>query len=85
MRGVGVDVVRAGMVEIRIAGRGNGIIAGRSFQPAFHRWIPIAGRSRRIGPIAAGRVRIQVHADKAELMTRRSSSGKTILGETPGN
>ena len=68
-RGVGVDVVRAGGVEVGIAGRRH--VNHRRHVELDHllvERIPVAVGERRRRPMAARRVGIQVAADEAELV-----------------
>ena len=66
--GVGVDVMRAGVMEVRVAGRGD-VDHGRHVEldQLLVDRIPPAVGERRIGPVAAGRIGIEVDADEAEL------------------
>src|ERR1039458_7945446 len=59
--GVGVDIMRSGMMEIRIAGR-RYMNHRRHFEFAqfLVDWVPMPVGQRRIGPITAGGVRIEV-------------------------
>ena len=67
-RGVTVDVMRPGAVEVRVAGRAD--MDHRRHVELGHRLIeriPGPVGDWRPGPIAAGRVRVEVAADEAEL------------------
>ena len=68
-RGVGVDVVRAGGVEVGIAGRRH--VDHRRHVELDHllvERIPVAVGERRRRPVAARRIRIQIAAHESELI-----------------
>ena len=68
-RRVGVDVVRAGRVEVRIARRAD--VDHRRHVELDHLFverIPLPVGQRRRGPVAARRIGVQVAADEAELV-----------------
>ena len=67
-RGVGVDVVRAGGVEVRVARRRH--VDHRRHVELDHllvERIPVTVGQRRRGPVTARRIGIEVAADEAEL------------------
>ena len=65
-RGVGVQVMRAGGVEAGVAA-GADVDHGRDvvLDHLFVDRVPVAVRQRRAGPVAAGRIGVQVDADVA--------------------
>src|SRR5205823_3881950 len=66
-RGITVDVMRAGVVERGVARRGD-VDHGRHLELAellVERVPPLVGE-RRIGPVAASRIRVQVYANKSQ-------------------
>ena len=68
-RRVGVDVVRAGRVEVRVARRAD--VDHRRHVELDHLFverIPVLVGERRRGPVAAGRIGVQVAADEPELV-----------------
>ena len=70
-RGVAVDVVRAGGVEVRVARRAD--MDHRRHVELDHllvERIPLAVGQRRVGPVAARRIGIQVAADEARVRSR---------------
>ncbi len=85
-RGVAVDVVRAGAVEVRVA-RGRHVDHRRHVQ-LHHRLverIPPAVRERRVGPVAAGRVGVEVACRRSRARsTQRRSSGDAVGGRHAG-
>ena len=67
--GVGVDVVRAGGVEVRVARRAD--VDHRrhvELDQLLVERIPVPVGQRRRRPVAARRIRIQIAADEAELV-----------------
>jgi hypothetical protein len=85
-RGVGVQVVRAGAVEARVA-RGRHVDHGRHVQLAQRlvQRIPLAVGHRRAGPVAAARVRVQVAADEAHLLDAAAQLGNEFFGGASGD
>ena len=78
--GVAVDVVGAGGVEVGVAG-GRHVHHGRHVE--LHHFlvdgIPVAVGERRVLPPAAGRVRVQVAADEAQLVHAALQLGDAVL------
>ena len=75
-RGVGVEVVRAERVEVRVAGRRH--VHHRRHVELDHRLVerePVRVGQRRRGPVPAGRVGVEVAADEAELLDAPAQLG----------
>ena len=82
---IGIDVMRSGCMEIRIAGRAD--VNHRRYIKLDHFFIeriPMLVRKRRSGPVAAGRIRIQIASDKAHLVHASLEFGNRISDRNAG-
>ena len=82
---VAVDVVRAGGVEVRVARRAH--VDHRRHVELDHllvERIPLAVGQRRVGPVAARRIGVQVAADEAELLDAALELGDAVRGRDAG-
>ena len=79
-RGVGVEVVRAGGVEGRVARRAD--VDHRRHVELDHllvERIPVLVGERRVVPVAAGRVGVEVAADEAELVDAALAARRSAI------
>src|SRR6266498_1438688 len=84
-RGVPIDVMGPGVMEVGVAGRA-GVNHRRyvKLDQRFVQRVPPPVGEWGIGPVAAGRVRVQVAADETELRYAAPQLVDTVLRPHPG-